>query len=186
MEAVCPEVSLHSKRQEASIPALIVKQLILLNTLNVSGCKITDQGVSLLTEILIHTISLEILDISDTTLDAAKADKIGSALRRASSLKLLDISNNFITSETLVAITLSESHTIEEINISQNLLKLLSVVKIAQSFRQHPSLKSLDLSNNMISFSSACEFIIDIANFICKSRTCLPECVWEKHQTKIC
>ena len=41
-------------------------------------------------------------------------------------------------------------------------MSLTNVLTIAQYFRNHPSLQSLDLSGNNISFSSACEFIVGI------------------------
>ena len=161
VETICPEISVNSKKQACSIDMLMVKQLGLLTTLNVSGCKITSQGADMMAEVLLQTILLEKLDISNTTLDAAKADKISSPLEKVASLKTLDISNNLIGSEALLT-TLSRSLTLEELNISENLLTFSSIVKIAQSFRHHPTIRKLDFSNNMISFSSACEFIVDI------------------------
>ena len=158
---VCPEVSLNCKKQEIHIAMLVAKKLGLLTVLDVSGCKITNQGATLMAAILLETVSLEKLDISNTTLNVVKGDKISSALKSVPSLKQLNISNNFITSED-IATAVSECPRLEELNISQNLLMLSSVVKIAQCFRHHTTLQTLNLSNNMISFSTACEFIVDV------------------------
>lgn len=161
VETVCPEILVNSKKQSCSIDKLVVKQLRLLTTLNVSSCKINSQGADMMAEILLQTISLEKLVMSNTTLDTTKADKISNSLENITSLKTLDISNNLIGSEGLPT-TLSGSLTLEELNISNNLLTVSSIVKIAQSFRHHPTIRKLDLSNNMISYPSACEFIVDI------------------------
>ena len=46
--------------------------------------------------------------------------------------------------------------------ISQNLLTLTDVLTLAHYFRQHPTLQTLDLSGNTVSFSTACEFTADV------------------------
>ena len=128
----------------------------MLTRLNVSGCNITDQEADMIAAI----VNKNSLDKPNITLNV-KTDEISSTLKNMSSLKVLDISDNFITSDAL-AIAVSELPSLEELNLSQNLLTFSSVVKIAQCFRHHSSPKNLDLSNNMILFSSACEFIVDI------------------------
>jgi len=166
VEAVYPGISVRSKKQkqENFITQLKEKHLGSLTTLNISGCKISDQGVDMMAAVLLHTISLEKLDLSKTTLNAVKADKIRSTLRNILSLKVLNISNNLITSDKIetLATALSECLALEELNISQNILMFSGVVKIAQCFRYHHTLKILDLNNNMVTFSSACEFIVDV------------------------
>ena len=95
----------------------------------------------------------------------AGALNIANALKNTKSIKVLDMSNNFITSEESVkdlAIALSSCTILQELNLSQNLLTFTNVLTIAQLFRYHPSLKTLDMNDNIISFSSACECIIDI------------------------
>ena len=142
-EDMSPEIPARNKKQEA---------MLNLTTLNVSEWKINDEEVDVMIAVMKNT-SLENVDI--------KYNKIRSLMINMLSLKVLDISKNFITSEAL-AIVVLESPTLEELNLSQNLLTFSSVVKIAQCVRNHSSLKVLDLSDNVVSFPSACEFIVDI------------------------
>ena len=214
-EDVYPEVLVGSKRCKIE---LLVEQLKLLMTLNLSDCNITNQGAELIATVLLETASLEKLDLSNTMLNTIKVVKINDSLKSISSLKIfrlnnnnidddatdsiavvtcnncliekinlsnnmlsytgalnitnalknikvLDISNNFITSEESIkdlAVALSSCTVLQELNLSQNLLTFTNVLTIAQFFRHHPSLKILDVSDNIISFSSACECIVDI------------------------
>ena len=50
----------------------------------------------------------------------------------------------------------------QELNISHSSLSLNNVLTIAQFFRYHPTLQILDMSDNIVSFPSACECIVDI------------------------
>ena len=141
-EAMSPEIPVGSKEKET-----------MLTTLNISGCKMTDQEVVAIMTAMMKNVSLENF--------AIKYDKIRSVMINKSFLRVLDVSNNFITSEAL-AVAVSESTTLEELNLSQNILTFSSVVKIAQCLTNHCSLKVLDLSDNVVSFPSASEFIVDI------------------------
>ena len=219
VEDVFPEISVSSKLQNTSISLLLEKHLRLLTTLNLSNCKITDQGADMIAKVLLHTTSLEALKISSTSLNVHKIEKINISLKSLVSLKsyeingsnisdaaadsiaavilsnaileklnlsynklssagllqiasallvskkvkILDISKNFITSDNIekVSAVLSECP-LQELNLSHNLLMLTGVLKIVQSLRYHDHLRILDLSNNAISFSSACEFIVDV------------------------
>ena len=182
--------------------------------------------------VLLNTVSLTILDLSNTMLNSTRANKIISALKNVSSLKILsinnndiddgftesiaavlcsnhliehvnlshnklsytgvlnianslsenikkiDISGNFIASDNVVdlATALSKCSLLQELNISRNLLKLTGVLTIAQFLRHHPTLKILDLSNNNVSFSSACEFIVDVILSVNKTLVNLNVC----------
>ena len=203
-----------------SINDLVVQQLRLLTTLNLSGCNITNNGADMIARVLLKTTSLQKLDLSYANLNPNKAAKISSSLESISSLKVLnlsnndinddnattnlvkvinnnhllarinlsnntlsytgvldmanalsitknikviDISNNFITCNYRVdlAVALSKCPALQELNISQNLLMFTDVLTIAQYFRYHSTLESLDLSSNVSSLPSACEFIVD-------------------------
>ena len=217
-EDVYPEVLVRNKRCKTE---LLVERLKLLMTLNLSHCNITNQGAEMIATVLLETVSLEILDLSNTMLNSIKVVNISNSLKIRSSLKVfnlsdndidddatdsiaavicnncliekiylsnntlsyagalvianalkitktitvLDISNNFITSEESVkdlAVALSSCTVLQELNLSQNLLTFTNVLTIAQLFRYHPSLKILNMSDNIMSFSSACECIVDI------------------------
>ena len=211
-----------SGKREASVNTVVLflKRLKILTTLNISGCRITEQGADMIAAVLLQTVSLKILDVSNTTLNVAKVQKINYTLKSLTSLKslkinnnnisdeaadsvatvivnnllleklnlshnklssagalqivnallisknikMINISNNFISSDNVEKLSkaLSECCVLQELDLSYNFLMLNSVMTIAQHFRQHPTLQILDLSNNAASFSSACEFIVDI------------------------
>ena len=65
---------------------------------------------------------------------------------------------------------------LQELNVSQNLLRLTEILIITQFFRLHPTLQSLDLSGNAISFSSAAEFIVDVILSVNQSLVNLKVC----------
>ena len=212
---------IRSKRETSiNTAALLLEQLKLLTTLNVSGCRITDQGADMIAAVLLQTASLETLDVSNTTLNVTKAQKINNVLKSLTSLKslkinnndisdeaadsiaavilnnpfleklnlshnklssagalqianallvsksikMINISNNFISSDNIEKLSedLSKCCILQELDLSYNFLMFNNVMTIAQHFRQHPTLQILDLSNNTASFSSACEFIVDI------------------------
>ena len=232
VEDICPQVLFTSKKYKISIEVLLIGQLRLLNTLNVSGCDITDHGADMMAAVLLETISLQSLDLSNTMLNSSKVIKINSSLKYLSSLqnfniskndindrasdsittvtssnslieninlshnkmsytgvinianalseqiKVLNISNNFIASNNITDLVtaVSKFPVLQELNLSQNLLTLNNVLTIAQSFSDHPTLQSLDLSSNTISFSSACEFIVDIILSVNQTLTNLNVC----------
>ena len=218
VDYICPQVSFESERCRTSITTLLVEQLRLLATLSFSDCNITDQGGDMIAAVLLETVSLTKLDLSNTVLNSVKATKIVSALKNNSSLKVFNISNNDIDDEAAdsiavallnnsllekinlshnklsytgilsivktlpeniravdissnpiiydnigdLATALSKLPLLQELNISQSLLSLTNVLTIAEVFRHHPTLGTLDMSSNNISFISACEFIVDV------------------------
>ena len=101
MEDICPKVSFTSKKCRNGITTLLVEQLRLLATLNVSGYNITDQGADMIATVLLETVSLTKLDLSNTMLNSVKATKIISALKNISSLKVFNINNNDIDDEAI-------------------------------------------------------------------------------------
>ena len=211
-------MSFKSERCRTNIATLLVEQLRLLTTINVSGCNITDQGADIISAVLLEIISLTKLDLSSTGLNSVKVTKIVSTLKNVSSLKVfnlnnndiddgaadsiavaisrnsllekislshnklsyagilniaktlpenikaVNISNNLIASDNLgdLATVLSTWRLLQELNMSQNLLSLTNVLTVAKIFRNHPTLETLDMSSNSTSFSSACEFIVDV------------------------
>ena len=52
--------------------------------------------------------------------------------------------------------------TLQELNVSNNLLTLTSIINIVQVLKDHPSLKLLNISDNITSYVLECEFLIDI------------------------
>ena len=159
MEEVCPEVSFNSEKCSTSITTLLVKQLRLLTTLNVSGCNITDQGAAMMATILMETVLLAELDLSNTMLNSVKAITIISALKNNSSLKVFNISHNDIDNEAAdsVAAVVSNNYKIEMFNLSHNRLSYNGVLKFVDLLPK--SIKIIDISSNVI----ACDNITDLA-----------------------
>ena len=211
-------MALKSDKSTTNLPILLIEQLKLLTTLNVSGYNISDQGADMIAAVLMETISLKKLDLCNTMLNSLKTVKIMGVLKNISSLevfnindndiddgatdsmkaaissncliekinlshnrlsytgvlnianalseniKVLDISSNSIAADNIVdlATALSNCPVLQELNISRNLLTLNNVLTIARALRCYSTLQSLDLSSNNISFSSACEFIVDV------------------------
>ena len=96
VEDICPQVSFKSKKSKASIGyiiMLVAKQLI---SLNLSGCNITDQGADMIAAVLLETVSLKNVDLSNAMLNSIKAIKISDALKKISSLEVFNISSNDI------------------------------------------------------------------------------------------
>ena len=65
-----------SEKYVTSFSLLAVERLKLLTTLNVSGCNITKQGADMMATVLLNTVSLKKLDLSNTMLDSTRANKI--------------------------------------------------------------------------------------------------------------
>ena len=100
---------------------------------------------------IIKNSSLQKLCLKDMHLETKGIIKIGKDLQDISSLKVLDLQNNFITEEAgevLVSIILSNTE-LEELYLGNNHLKA-GVIKIfiALALKKNSSLKMLDLENN--------------------------------------
>ena len=157
VEDVCPEVSLKRERCTASINMLLEERLRLLTALNVSGYNITDQGVDMIAAVLLESISLTKLDLSNTMLSSVKATKINSALKNIKPLKVLNISNNDIddgAADSIAAVVCSNSF-IEEMNLSHNKMTCTGVLNIANALSE--SIKVFDISSNFIASDDAAD-----------------------------
>ena len=164
VEDVCPEASFKHEKCSTNITTLLVERLRLLTTLNVSGYNITDQGAAMIGTILLETVSLAKLDLSNTWLNSVKANTIISALKNISSLKVLNISYSNIDDSVvnrLTAVILNNS-TIEIINLSHNKLTYNGILKIVILLSS--SIKVVDISSNAIS----CVSITDLATALSK------------------
>ena len=149
-----------AKKINDSLKCLSCLKVFMINS-NDIGDKLTDS----LAAVIQNNPLLENLNISHNKLSSAGVFQIVNALLLSCKhIKVLDISNNFITSDNTEKIftALSNCSMLEELNVSHNLLTFNIVLEIAQCFRHHPTLQTLDLSNNITSYFSACEFIVDI------------------------
>ena len=166
MEDILPEVSLNSEKCCTSITTRLVEQLRLLSTLNISGYNITDQGAVMIAAILMETVSLTKLDLSNTMLDSVKATTIISTLKHNSSLKVFNISHNDIDDGATDSITavISNNSLLEVINLSGNKLSYSAIVKIASTLSEKSNLKAVDISNTF----SASGNITELATVLSK------------------
>ena len=163
-EDVCIELSLKGYRCRATIPMLLMQHLTLLTTLNVSGCHITDQGAEMIAAVLVETISLAKLDLSNTMLNSFKAAKICDASNSITSLKILNLNYNDIDNEAAksIAAVISNNNFIEEMNLSHNKLSYTGVLNITNALSGN--IRVVDISSNMISSDG----IVELATLLSK------------------
>ena len=165
VEDICPQVLFTSKNCEISIRMLLVRQLRLLTTLNVSGCIIVDQGADMMAAVFLETISLQNLDLSNTRLNSINATKINNSLKRLSSLKYFSISNNDIddrASDSTITVILSNS-LIQKISLSHNKIHYPGILNIVNALSQQ--IKVLDISNNFIAAYDITDLVTAISKF---------------------
>ena len=114
--------------------------------------------------VLLNTVSLTKLDLSNTMLTSTRANKIISALKKTSSLKYLNMNNNDIDDGAADSITavLCSNHLIEHINLSHNKLTYTGVLNIANSLSKN--IKKFDISSNLI----ASDNVVDLAAALSK------------------
>ena len=153
-----------SEKYETSFSLVLVERLKLITTLNVNGCNITKQGADMMATVLLNTVSLTKLDLSNTMLNSTRANKIICALKNISSLKVLNINNNDIDDEIAdsIAAVLCSNHLIEHINLSHNKLSYTGVLHIANSLSEN--IKKIDISSNFI----ASDDVVDLAAALSK------------------
>ena len=86
------------------------------------------------------------------------------SLSQTTSIKSLDISKNLITDDHLedVVSAVAQCQLLEEFNISHNSLTFTGVIKIAEGLRGHCSIQKLNLNDNLTSFNSEGEFLVDV------------------------
>ena len=151
---------LNSSKATKIINAL--KNTLSLRVLNISNNDIDDGVTDSITAVMLSNRFIEKLKVSHNKLSYAGVLNIVNGL--SETIKVLDISSNFVLSDNIsdLATALSKFPLLQELNMSQNLLRLTNVLTIAQFLSHHPTLQTLDLSGNNISFSSACEFVVDV------------------------
>ena len=143
---------------------VLVERLRLLTALNVSGYNITDQGVDMIAAVLLETVSLMELDLSNTALSSVKATKIINTLKNIKSLKVLNINNNDIddgAADSIAAVVRNNSF-IEEMNLSHNKMTYTGILNVANALSER--IKVFDISSNFI----ACDNIGELATVLSK------------------
>ena len=158
-------MTLESRKPKVDIYSLLVDKLSLLQVLDISGLRITNRGVDLIAVTLSYIASLKLLDISYTKIDTNKCAKIFRALKHVSSLQCLKMSNNSFSDEVADYMTaIIGNCKIEELDISNNELSSVGVIKIINSLSKSSAIKGLDISNNCVSIDNAEILSVTIAN----------------------
>ena len=141
-----------------------LKSLSCLKTLNINKNDIDDDATESIAAVICNNCLLEKLNISYNQFSYTGVLNIAKSLLVTKNIRVFDISNNSIKSDCAIelAAALSKCPMLQEINISRSSLSLTNVLTIAQFFRYHPTLQILDISDNIASFPSACECIMDI------------------------
>ena len=100
--------------------------------------------------ILLETVSLVNLDLSNTTLNAYKVTKISDALKNISTIRHLKINNNDIDDGATdsIAIVINSNSLIEKINLSHNQLSYTGVLNITNALSKN--INTFDISHNVI------------------------------------
>ena len=137
-------------------------------SLNLSGCKVTDQGADMLAAILLRTVLLKKFDISNATFDVAKADKINNALSSISSLKVFVLRKNDIGDEAAdsTAAVIRSNCFIETLDLSYNKFSSTGMLQIVMALSTNDRVKELDISSNFIT-SDNIESIASVLSKCC-------------------
>lgn len=149
---------------EANNISNALRDISSLRVFNLSDNNINDEATDSIAAVFCNNYLIEEVNLSHNKLSTVGMLHIVNGILKISNIKILDISHNFMTSDNVedLATALSECLTLQRLNVSQNLLTLTGVINFAQCFRHHHNLQSLDLCNKTISFSSACEVIVDL------------------------
>ena len=176
--------------QGADMIAAVLQEMVSLTKLDLANTLLNSVKATKIVSALKNISSFKVFNINNNDIDDGAADSIAVAISSnpllekinlshnklsytgilnivkalPENIRAVDINNNLIAPDNIgdLATALSKWHLLMELNMSQNLLSLTNVLTIAEVFRNHPTLEILDLSSNNISFSLACEFIVDV------------------------
>ena len=144
-------MTLGSRKPEVNISSLIVDKLTLLQALNISGLNITDRSTDLIVAILSITLSLKLFDLSYSKLDAEKCIKVLGALKHISTLQCLRIRYSAVSDDAADYITaVIGSCKMEELDVSNNELSSIGMIKIINALSKSNAIKVLDISKNCV------------------------------------
>ena len=144
-----------------------LEKTTLLQILRFNNNNIDGEAADSIAAVISNNHLLEQLNISYNQFSASGLSPVIRTLSVSKNIKMLDISsnfNNYNSSDEIeyISTTLAKCLALQGLNISNNSLTFANVLKIAQAFRNHPSLEILDISNNITSYFMECEFVMDI------------------------
>ena len=128
---------------------------------------INDESADDVAAIINRNYLIDGLNISYNKFSAIGVVQVIKSLSMINNIKVLDISGNFesrSTSDNIenLAITLANCHSLQELNISSNLLTFTNILTCTQALKRHPNLQIFNASNNISSYILECEFLVDI------------------------
>ena len=137
-----------------------------LNTVSIKFSKMNSNEMcdEIASATLHENVSITELNISHNKLTVFGIIEIINALSKKDTIEVLDISYNCIAPNNTddLAVALSACTQLKILNVSHNSLTFNCVLKIAQRLRDHVNFQTLILSNNMKSFISEAEVLVDI------------------------
>ena len=139
-----------------------IKNIVYLRKLNISSNDITIKAAHSIATFLCLNSKLEELDLSNAILQTPGAIIIFKSLRQFSNFRKLFINKNMITDEAAddIAVVLSQSTKLEELDISCNNLQTAGIIQIFESIKHISTLTKLDIAHNMVT-DEAREYILD-------------------------
>ena len=154
-------------------PTMAIKILVTLQNINslkileINNNFIDDTAVHSIVHIISHNHLLEELDISYNKFTVSGVIRMVQALLKNKYINILDISKSFRDCDSYertnkLAIALMQCPSLQELNVSNNLLTFTSVINIVQALKDHPCFKLFNISDNITSYFLECEFLIDI------------------------
>ena len=144
-----------------------LKKIDSLQILRLNNNSIDDEAADSIATVINNNHQLEKLNISCNKFSASGLPAVIQSLSVSKNIKVLDISSNFkdySSSDEIeyISTTLAKCLALQVLNISNNFLTFTNILKVAQAFKSHPNLKTLNMSNNIVSYFMECEFLIDM------------------------
>mmetsp|Transcript_30898 Transcript_30898/g.81110 ORF Transcript_30898/g.81110 Transcript_30898/m.81110 type:complete len:1322 (-) Transcript_30898:1907-5872(-) len=128
-----------------------------LRTLILSGNRIGDRGVTVLTSSLIGNVALRKLHLSRVGMGMGGCRGVGDLLVASDMLVDVDVSWNRISAEGVEPICagMKSSSSLRVINLSWNALGDAGAVSVAEALTENQSLEVIDVSSNRFSYNAA-------------------------------
>ena len=131
-----------------------LKLLKEITYLDISDNKIVDEDIKMLTDFLKTNKTIQTLILDSNKLTSTTGFFIADALNKNHTLQTLSLNHNEITSsglESLLNVINNNNHSLLHLYLGDNKLQKDEFDQIAMFFNSNPPLKTIDLSNNVIS-----------------------------------
>ena len=128
-----------------------------LSVLKMSNCIIDDQSAKELATILLYSIKLKEIDLSQNNLSTIDTIKVFEGMKYNSDMIAINISHNGITDEATdnIASVLLHNTKLKELNVSHNRFSASGAIKIFKGMRNISNLTALRINHNMITDEAA-------------------------------